>query len=119
MSWPVAGTMMIEPTESESVAELDRFCDAMIAIHGEIQAIQSGKSDAENNALKHAPHTALQVTSDDWPHPYSRQEAAFPAKWVKSSKYWPPVSRIDNAHGDRNLICTCAAVEEYQDSQQG
>lgn len=119
MSWPVAGTMMIEPTESESVAELDRFCDAMIAIHGEIQAIQSGESDAENNALKHAPHTALQVTSDDWPHPYSRQEAAFPAKWVKSSKYWPPVSRIDNAHGDRNLICTCAAVEEYQDPQQG
>jgi len=118
MSWPVAGTMMIEPTESESVAELDRFCDAMISIHGEIQAIQSGESDAENNALKHAPHTALQVTSDDWPHPYSRQEAAFPAKWVESSKYWPPVSRIDNAHGDRNLVCTCAAVEEYQDPQQ-
>ena len=119
MSWPVAGTMMIEPTESESVGELDRFCDAMIAIHKEIQAIQSGESDANRNALKNAPHTALQVTSDDWSHPYSRQEAAFPAEWVKNSKYWPPVSRIDNAHGDRNLICTCAAVEQYQDPQQG
>ncbi|MCP4849906.1 MAG: aminomethyl-transferring glycine dehydrogenase [Verrucomicrobiaceae bacterium] len=117
MSWPVAGTMMIEPTESESISELDRFCDAMIAIHREIQAIESGESDADNNALKNAPHTALQVTSDDWPHPYSRQEAAFPAKWVKNSKYWPPVSRIDNAHGDRNLVCTCAPVEEYQQPQ--
>ncbi|MCH2061585.1 MAG: aminomethyl-transferring glycine dehydrogenase [Verrucomicrobiales bacterium] len=116
MSWPVAGTMMIEPTESESVDELDRFCDAMIQIHNEIESIRSGASDAENNALKNAPHTALQVTSGDWPHPYSRKEAAFPAKWVEDAKYWPPVTRIDNAHGDRNLICTCAGVEQYQDA---
>jgi glycine dehydrogenase len=115
MSWPVAGTMMIEPTESESVGELNRFCDAMIAIHGEVRAIESGESDALNNALKNAPHTALQAACDEWPHPYSRQQAAFPSEWVKTSKYWPPVSRIDNAHGDRNLVCTCPAVEEYED----
>ena len=113
MSWPVAGTMMIEPTESESVYELDRFCDAMIQIHHEIESIRSGETDAENNPLKNAPHTALQVTDGNWPHPYSRKEAAFPAKWVEQSKYWPHVSRIDNAHGDRNLICTCAGMEEY------
>ncbi len=115
MSWPVAGTMMIEPTESESVGELNRFCDAMIAIHGEVRAIESGESDALNNPLKNAPHTALQAACDEWPHPYSRQQAAFPSEWVKTSKYWPPVSRIDNAHGDRNLVCTCPAVEEYED----
>ena len=105
--------MMIEPTESESIYELDRFCDAMIQIHHEIESIRSGETDAENNPLKNAPHTALQVTDGNWPHPYSRKEAAFPAKWVEQSKYWPQVSRIDNAHGDRNLICTCAGMEEY------
>ena len=107
MSWPVAGTLMIEPTESESIMELDRFCDAMIAIHGEIMEIQNGRFDREDNPLKHAPHTAEVLLSDAWSHGYSREQAAYPAEWVKVSKYWPPVSRIDNVYGDRHLVCTC------------
>jgi glycine dehydrogenase len=98
---------MVEPTESESKAELDRFCDAMISIYEEIQEIQNGKADAEDNVLKNAPHTAYEVVSDNWKHPYSRQKAAYPREWVKTYKFWPSVSRVDNVHGDKNLICTC------------
>ena len=116
MSWPVPGTMMIEPTESESRAELDRFCDAMISIHGEIRAIQSGEADAADNVLINAPHTAEAVTADEWPHSYSRQIAAFPAAWLKEGKFWPSVGRIDNVYGDRHLVCTCESVEAYAES---
>ena len=114
VSFPVAGTLMIEPTESESKDELDRFADAMIAIRKEIEEIESGKYDTTDNVLKNAPHTALEITSDEWNHSYSRQKAVFPLNWVKEHKYWPPVKRIDNAHGDRNLICTCPSIEEYE-----
>ena len=118
VSFPVAGTLMIEPTESESQEELDRFCDAMIAIRQEIQAVVDGKADPKDNVLKNAPHTAAAIAADDWTHPYSREQAAFPLPFVKADKFWPPVGRIDNAHGDRNLICTCPDVAEYavQDS---
>ncbi len=107
MSWPVVGTLMVEPTESESKAELDRFCDAMISIYHEIEDVKSGKLDKLNNPLKNAPHTALEVTSHTWDKPYSRELAAFPNAWTKISKFWPAVSRVDNALGDKNLICTC------------
>ncbi len=114
MSWPVAGTLMIEPTESESKAELDRFCEAMIAIRGEIAAIAAGKLDRVDNPLKHAPHTAQEVTAEVWTHGYSRAQAAFPLPWVAAGgKYWPPVKRVDNVYGDRNLACTCAPLEAY------
>ncbi len=113
MSWPVAGTLMIEPTESESLAEIDRFCDAMISIREEIREIENGKADPVDNVLHNAPHTAAQVASDDWTHPYSRERAAYPAPWLMSSKFWPAVSRIDNAFGDRNLFCECVPVEAY------
>ena len=112
MSWPVSGTLMIEPTESESLAELDRFCEAMETLHAEILKVENGEADAQDNVLKHAPHTAEAVVSSDWPHAYSREAAAFPLAWVKDTKYWPPVSRIDNVHGDRHLVCTCINVEE-------
>jgi glycine dehydrogenase len=111
MSWPEPGALMIEPTESESKAELDRFCDAMISIREEIRAIENGKSDRADNALKHAPHTSAAVTSDNWPHKYSRQQAAYPAVWLKDFKFWPAVGRIDNPYGDRNLFCTCPPVQ--------
>lgn len=113
MSWPVIGTIMVEPTESESKAELDRFCDAMISIRAEIQQIELGLSDADDNALKHAPHTAAVVTAEDWPHRYSRAQAAFPAPWTRAHKFWPTVGRVDNAYGDRNLVCACPPVAEY------
>jgi glycine dehydrogenase len=113
MSWPVAGTLMIEPTESESKAELDRFCEAMIAIRGEIAAIAAGKLDKADNPLKHAPHTARDVMANVWTHAYSREQAAFPLAWVAAAKYWPPVKRVDNVYGDRNLVCTCAPLEGY------
>jgi glycine dehydrogenase len=113
VSFPVAGTLMIEPTESESQEELDRFCDAMIAIRHEIQAVVEGKADAKDNVLKNAPHTAAAIAADNWTHPYTREQAAFPLPFVKADKFWPPVGRIDNAHGDRNLICTCPDVAEY------
>jgi glycine dehydrogenase len=113
MSWPVAGTLMIEPTESESKAELDRFCDAMIAIRQEIADIAAGVLDREDNPLKNAPHTASEVTAPNWTHGYSRQRAAYPLPWVAAAKYWPPVKRVDNVYGDRNLICTCAPLEAY------
>ncbi len=113
MSWPVPGTLMIEPTESESKEELDRFCDAMIAIREEIREIENGEADADNNVLKNAPHTQAVVVSDDWAYPYRREKAAFPAPWSHARKFWPTVSRIDNVAGDRNLICTCDSVETY------
>jgi glycine dehydrogenase len=115
VSWPVPGTVMIEPTESESRAELDRFCDAMLSIHAEMKAIETGSMDRANNPLKRAPHTAAAVTADVWDRPYSRQTAAFPAPWLKERKFWPAVARIDNVHGDRNLICSCPPLEAYAD----
>lgn len=116
VSWPVAGTIMVEPTESESKQELDRFCDAMIAIRAEIAEIESGKSDRLNNVLKNAPHTAAILLADTWDYPYSRQAAAYPAPWTKEHKFWPTVSRIDNAYGDRNFICSCLPMSEYAEN---
>jgi len=113
MSFPVPGTLMVEPTESESKAELDRFCDAMIAIRQEIAAVESGAMDRTNNPLKNAPHTAAAVSGSEWDRPYSREQAAFPAPWLRVHKYWPPVARVDNAYGDRNLVCTCPPIESY------
>ncbi len=113
MSWPVTGTLMIEPTESESRPELDRFCDAMISIHGEISAVISGESDANDNPLKHAPHPMETLCGNEWPHAYSREQAAFPLPYLRVHKFWPSVGRIDNVHGDRNLVCTCDSVEAY------
>ena len=113
MSFPVVGTLMIEPTESESKTELDRFCDAMISIHGEIQAVISGEADATDNVLKNAPHTSTTLCGNDWPHPYTREQAGFPLPYLRNHKFWPAVSRIDNVHGDRNLVCTCDSVEAY------
>ena len=113
MSWPVGGTLMIEPTESESKTELDRFCDAMIAIHGEITAIIRGESDPADNPLKNAPHPAEALITSDWPHPYTREQAAYPLPYLLQHKFWPAIGRIDNVHGDRNLVCTCDSVEAY------
>ena len=114
MSWPVAGTLMIEPTESESKAELDRFIDAMISIRHEIAEIESGKMNREDNALKNAPHAYSHLLAAEWKHPYSREQAAFPRPWVKERKFWVPVGRVDNAHGDKNLVCSCLPLEAYQ-----
>jgi glycine dehydrogenase len=117
ISWPVAGTIMVEPTESESKVELDRFCDAMIAIHGEISEIESGKADKQINLLKMAPHTAETLVSDNWSRPYPRERACYPVKSLREFKFWPAVERIDNVYGDRNLVCSCASVESYAESQ--
>ncbi len=114
MSWPVAGTFMIEPTESESRLELDRFCDAMICIRQEIAAVQGGELAQQDNPLKNAPHTAASVCADDWPHTYSRATAAYPLASLRAEKYWPPVGRIDNVYGDRNLQCSCPALSDYE-----
>jgi glycine dehydrogenase len=113
VSFPVPGTLMVEPTESEPLEELDRFCDAMIAIRGEIDAIANGQADPQDNVLKHAPHPAEDVAADDWPHRYSRQQAAFPVPSLRGRKFWPAVSRIDNPYGDRNLMCACPPLEAY------
>lgn len=113
VSFPVPGTMMVEPTESESQAELDRFCEAMIAIRGEIADVEEGRAPREGNLLKHAPHTAEVVTADGWDRPYSRQVAAFPARWLRGHKFWPAVGRLNNVLGDRQLMCTCPPVEAY------
>ena len=113
MSWPVPGTLMIEPTESESKAELDRFCDALIAIRAEIRAIEEGRADKADNPLKHAPHTAVAVTASEWTHAYSREEAAYPAPWLRDFKFWPAVGRVDNPYGDRNLVCACEPMSSY------
>ena len=115
MSFPVAGTIMIEPTESEDKAELDRFCDALIAIRGEIAAIENGTADKANNVLKNAPHTQLVALANEWEKPYTRQQAVFPLPYVQNNKFWPSVNRINNTHGDRNLICTCEPVSAYMD----
>jgi glycine dehydrogenase len=114
MSFPVPGTLMIEPTESESRYELDRFCDAMIAIRDEIRAVEEGRMDREDNPLKHAPHTAAVVTADEWKHRYSRELAAYPVKSLREQKYWVPVGRADNVYGDRNLVCSCPPLEAYE-----
>ena len=114
MSFPVTGTLMIEPTESESKEELDRFCDALLQIRDEIRAIEEGRADKSDNLLKNAPHTALTLTANEWPHPYGREEAAFPTPWVRAHKFWPPVARIDNVYGDRHLVCVCPPMESYQ-----
>ena len=114
VSWPVAGTMMIEPTESEPKHELDRFCEAMISIRAEMDAIANGNQDSQNNLLKNAPHTARQIASDKWDRSYSREQAAFPAPWTREHKFWPAVARIDNVYGDRNLFCSCPPVEEFE-----
>ena len=113
MSFPVAGTLMVEPTESEDLAELDRFCDAMIAIRREIAQVASGAWDAKDNPLKNAPHTASMLLSGDWTHPYEREQAAYPVPGDRRSKYWPPVRRIDQAYGDRNLVCACPPPEAF------
>ena len=113
MSFPVAGTLMIEPTESESKAELDRLCDALLSIRDEIRSIEEGRADRSDNVLKNAPHTAREIAASDWSHPYSREEAAFPAPWVREHKFWPPVARIDNTYGDRHLVCVCPPIEAY------
>jgi len=113
MHWPVMNTLMIEPTESESLEELDRFCEALISIRDEVRAIASGEMDPQSNPLKGAPHTAEVIASDSWDRPYSRDQAAFPAPWVRVSKFWPYVSRIDNVYGDRHLVCACVPIEEY------
>jgi glycine dehydrogenase len=114
VSFPVAGTLMIEPTESEPKGELDRFCDAMIAIRAEIQAVVDGEADAKDNVLKGAPHTAAAVAANEWPHSYSREQAAFPLPFVKARKFWPPIGRIDNPYGDRHLICSCPPIEAFE-----
>ncbi|WP_298738089.1 aminomethyl-transferring glycine dehydrogenase [uncultured Chitinophaga sp.] len=117
MSFPVPGTIMIEPTESEDKAELDRFCDALLAIREEIRAIEEGKADKQHNVLKNAPHTQFVITADEWPFAYSRQQAAYPLEYVKLNKFWPSVSRVNNTHGDRNLICTCEPVSAYAEAE--
>ncbi|MBK6768471.1 MAG: aminomethyl-transferring glycine dehydrogenase [Ardenticatenales bacterium] len=119
MSWPVAGTLMIEPTESESQAELDRFCEAMIAIRDEVRAIESGRIAAADSPLKHAPHTAAAVTADAWDRAYTRAQAAFPAPWLRAHKFWPPTARIDNVYGDRNIVCVCPPMEAYAEAPAG
>lgn len=112
MSFPVVGTLMVEPTESEDRGELDRFCDAMIAIREEIRAIEAGRIEVDRSALRNAPHTQAEVTGDQWPHDYSRQQAAFPLPYLRDAKVWPSVGRIDNAWGDKNLFCSCNAWEQ-------
>jgi glycine dehydrogenase len=119
VSFPVAGTMMIEPTESESKEELDRFCDALISIRDEIRAVLDGRADVRDNVLKNAPHTAEDVSSDAWSHPYSREQAAYPLAFVRANKVWPAVGRVDNPYGDRNLVCSCPPVESYAEQEAG
>jgi glycine dehydrogenase len=114
VSFPVAGTLMVEPTESEDKAELDRFCDAMIQIRTEIDEVVSGKADRADNVLKHAPHTAEVVSATEWRHAYTREQAAFPLPFVRAKKFWPPVGRIDNPYGDRNLFCSCPPVDTFE-----
>jgi glycine dehydrogenase len=113
VSFPVAGTVMVEPTESESKQELDRFVNAMKSIREEIREIERGVADKENNTLKNAPHTAALVTADEWNFPYSRHQAAYPLPYVAEAKFWPHVRRVDNAYGDRNLVCSCLPMEAY------
>jgi glycine dehydrogenase len=113
MSFPIAGTLMVEPTESEPIEELDRFITAMTQIREEIRSIESGKLPKEDNPLKNAPHTQSAVTATEWAHPYPREQAAFPAPWTRARKFWPHVGRVNNALGDRNLVCSCPPIEDY------
>ena len=113
VSWPVAGTLMIEPTESESLQEINRFCEAMESIKQEINDIDEGKIDKDDNCLRNAPHTMTSVINDEWQHSYSRESAVFPLEFVKNNKFWPSVRRVDDAFGDRNLICTCSSIDDY------
>jgi glycine dehydrogenase len=113
VSFPVAGTLMIEPTESEPKGEIDRFCDALIAIREEVRAIERGTSDRDDNPLKHAPHTMRAVVSDEWTHKYGREQAAFPTPWTRERKFWPTVARIESAYGDRHLVCSCLPTDAY------
>jgi glycine dehydrogenase len=113
MSWPVPGTLMIEPTESESKDELDRFCDALVSIREEILAIEKGELDRDDNPLRNAPHTVLAIGSDNWTHAYTREQAAWPKSWLRDVKFWPTVGRIDNTYGDRNLVCACPPMTDY------
>eukprot|EP01138_Halocafeteria_seosinensis_P000528 gb/GECG01000542.1/.p1 GENE.gb/GECG01000542.1/~~gb/GECG01000542.1/.p1 ORF type:complete len:124 (+),score=14.10 gb/GECG01000542.1/:1-372(+) len=114
MSWPLAGTLMIEPTESEDKSELDRFVEAMISIRKEIGEVENGDVPQNNNVLVNAPHTAEDVSAEEWNHPYSRAQAAFPLPWVRERKFWPSVARVDNVYGDRNLICSCPPLSAYE-----
>ena len=114
LSFPVPGTLMVEPTESETLGELDRFIHAMIAIRDEIRKVEKGDWPQDNNPLKHAPHTAASVTTQEWARPYSRETGAFPLASLKQVKYWTPIGRIDNVYGDRNLVCSCAGMEDYK-----
>ena len=113
VSFPVPGTLMVEPTESEPKEELDRFCDAMIAIRGEIQAVIDGTADRQDNVLKNAPHTVGEATAEVWTHPYTREQAVYPLPFVRANKFWPSVARIDNPYGDRHLVCACPPLEAY------
>jgi glycine dehydrogenase len=113
LSFPVAGTIMIEPTESENKQELDKFCDALLSIYEEIKSVENGEADRRDNVLKNSPHTLSVVTADEWNHAYPRGKAAFPLDYVRENKFWPAVSRVNNTYGDRNLICTCEPVESY------
>ena len=117
VSFPVAGTLMVEPTESESKEELDRFCEAMISIRAEIQEVELGLADRQDNVLKNAPHPAAIVTADEWTHAYDRRKAAFPAPWTLEHKFWPAVSRVNNAAGDRNLVCACPPIDAYAEAE--
>ncbi len=117
LSFPVHGTLMVEPTESESLQELDRFIDALVSIYNEIIEVKEGKTDAENNVLRNAPHTQEVIASDSWDRPYGREKAAFPLPWVLENKFWPTVSRIDDGYGDRNLICSCAPIDDYREGK--
>jgi len=116
MSFPVVGTLMIEPTESESKAELDRFADALLQIRAEIADVEAGRVPVESSALRNAPHTAADLLREEWARPYTREQGAFPAPWVRHRKYWPPVRRIDNVYGDRNVVCECLPVEAYAEA---
>jgi glycine dehydrogenase len=115
MSWPVAGTLMVEPTESESLNELNRFCEALINIKKEINMVKNKLFDTNDNPLKNAPHTFLELSADVWEHKYTREQAAFPLQYLKANKYWSPVSRVDNVYGDRNLVCSCPSLESYRE----
>jgi glycine dehydrogenase len=117
VSFPVPGTLMIEPTESESLHELDRFCDALLHIKREIEEIEQGIADKTDNVLKNSPHTAQSVTADDWTHGYGREKAAYPVSWVRVNKFWPAVGRVSGAYGDRNLVCSCPPIEEYSEQE--
>ena len=118
MSFPVPGTLMVEPTESEPLAELDRFCDAMIAIRSEIAKVEQGSWPREDNPLKNAPHTAQALLKKEWPHAYSREDAAYPVAALRLGKYWSPVGRVDNVYGDRNLFCSCVPMSEFAEAAE-